>query len=183
MRKIWYAAFLMMCISVFTGCNDNDEVKVDEVWKARNEEAINLLRNNPEYSALVAPSLTDTIFYKVLESGTGDRPLITAQVAVRYKGMLINGDVFDMTQGFDTPETDDDLLFVCTLLNTDSPIYYTVIEGWGIVLQHMRVGDRWEVHVPWSLGYGREGKGTAIPGCSTLIYEIQLDRIITQTAF
>lgn len=182
MRKIWYAAFLMMCLSVFTGCNDDDDVVVDEKWKSQNEAVIDQIRHDPSFTALPSPSLTDTLYYKVLKEGTGDMPLITSKVVVRYKGWLVNGDVFDMTAGYDTPETDDDLVYVLTLLDSNSPISYTVIEGWGIALQHMRVGDKWLVYIPWSLGYGTAGNTSAIPGCSTLIYEISLDKIITQTA-
>lgn len=181
MRKIWYAAFLMVCMSVVISCDDDDDIKVDEAWRVRNEAAFDLVRRNPEYKALPAPSLSDTLYYKVLEAGTGDVPLITSTVEVRYKGKLIDGTVFDMTSGFDTPETDDDLSYTFTLLNSDSPTSYTVIEGWGIALQHMHVGDRWEVYIPSNLGYGLRGYNS-VPGASTLIFEIALDRIVTQTA-
>ena len=40
----------------------------------------------------------------------------------------------------------------------------------------MCVGDRWEVYVPYQLGYGVEGSGS-IPGYSTLIFDWYLDEI------
>ncbi|MBR5847956.1 MAG: FKBP-type peptidyl-prolyl cis-trans isomerase, partial [Bacteroidaceae bacterium] len=48
-----------------------------------------------------------------------------------------------------------------------------LIEGFSIALQNMRVGDRWVVYIPQELGYGRRASGP-IPGCATLIFEIEL---------
>jgi len=41
----------------------------------------------------------------------------------------------------------------------------------------MQVGDKWEVWIPWKLGYGESGSGT-IKGYSTLVFEIELVAIV-----
>ena len=51
--------------------------------------------------------------------------------------------------------------------------YQSVIEGWTVALQHMVEGDKWEVYIPYELGYGEVDNGD-IPACSTLIFEIEV---------
>ena len=48
-----------------------------------------------------------------------------------------------------------------------------LIEGWIIAMQAMHVGDKWEVYIPASMGYGRYAQ-PGIPAYSTLIFEIEL---------
>lgn len=99
------------------------------------------------------------IYYKVLETGTGtQKPTIRSIVTVHYKGSLINGRVFDNSYQRNYPEA---------LRLTD------VIEGWQLALQQMHVGDKWLVHIPYTLGYGNRSSGP-IPAFSTLIFEIEL---------
>ena len=59
-----------------------------------------------------------------------------------------------------------------------------VVEGLQTALQQMRIGDRWQIFVPYQLGYnGRSATGTvlsssqttvSIPPYSTLVYEVTL---------
>lgn len=184
MKKVWYIALWMMCTIGFFSCSDDDDIVIDPVWKAQNEEFINKLKTDSKYKQIIAPSQQDTIFYEVLKEGTGERPLATATVKVYYKGMLIDDTVFDSTKGYNTPETDDDLSAEFVLLKysgTNATAYDGVIEGWGITLQQMRIGDKWKVYIPWTLAYGITGSGSSVPGCSTLIFELELLEIVTQT--
>ncbi len=41
----------------------------------------------------------------------------------------------------------------------------------------MKVGDKWEVWMPWKLGYGINGKNP-IPGYTTLVFEIELVEVL-----
>ena len=52
-----------------------------------------------------------------------------------------------------------------------------LIPGFADALQHMRPGDRWEVWIPWSLGYGRHTHANMIRGFTTLVFEIEMIRI------
>ena len=52
-----------------------------------------------------------------------------------------------------------------------------LIDGFSTALQHMEVGDKWEVWIPWQLGYGAVGRGD-IKGYSTLVFEIELLEIV-----
>lgn len=44
------------------------------------------------------------------------------------------------------------------------------------VLQHMKVGERWEVYIPWQLAYGSNGT-TSVPGYSAVISDIILQKV------
>ena len=48
-----------------------------------------------------------------------------------------------------------------------------LIEGWIVAMQQMCVGDKWEVYIPASMGYGKFSQ-PGIPGGSTLVFEIEL---------
>lgn len=104
-------------------------------------------------------TLPEGVMYRVITAGDGDtRPSSTSVVSIYYKGSLINGRVFDDNMSQPCPEP--------FRLNE-------LIKGWQIVLPNMSVGDRWEVVVPATLGYGSKGTD-GIPRNSTLIFEIEL---------
>ena len=98
------------------------------------------------------------ILYEVLQSGSGPRATLRSIVSVYYKGMLINGKVFDdnTAQGY-----------------PDAFRLNELIDGWKIALTRMNVGDKWRIYVPASLGYGAIST-PGIPKHSTLIFEIEL---------
>jgi FKBP-type peptidyl-prolyl cis-trans isomerase FklB len=117
----------------------------------------------------------DYIYCKVLEKGTGTvRPVYTDSVSTHYRGQLIplyNGSTVVFDQSYKGE------------LNTDfaQPVTFSVqgvIEGWTTALQHMVEGDRWEVYIPSRLGYGQAAMD-AIPTNSTLIFDMQLVKVIT----
>ena len=98
------------------------------------------------------------VLYEVLQSGTGNKATIRNIVSVYYKGMLIDGSVFDdnTTQGYPDAFRLSDL-----------------IVGWQIALTQMCVGDKWEIYLPAEMGYGNYSQ-PGIPAGSTLIFEIEL---------
>lgn len=122
------------------------------------------------------PDVNDYVYCKILENGTGTvNPLFTDSVATHYRGQLIplyNGEKVVFDQSFQGE------------LNTNvaDPVVFTVdgvVEGWQTVLQEMVEGDRWEIYIPYNLGYGTYGYGSDIPGYSTLIFDMQLVKIYT----
>ena len=130
-------------------------------------------RHNPNKEAneafLVAKSreegvvvLDNGVMYKVLKEGHGEkRPKTNGIVYVHYTGRLIDGTIFDTTEGDSLPA-----LFVVRDL----------IVGWQIVLTRMHEGDCWEVYIPAKWGYGSMKMGD-IPAHSTLIFEMELVKI------
>jgi peptidylprolyl isomerase/FKBP-type peptidyl-prolyl cis-trans isomerase FklB len=49
----------------------------------------------------------------------------------------------------------------------------SVVRGFSFALQNMVVGDKWEIWIPWHLGYGNSTYAT-IPAYSTLIFKVKL---------
>jgi len=97
------------------------------------------------------------IHYQIQTPGTGNNPSPTATVEVRYKGMLLNGTVFDQTAAGKTAT------FPLTSL----------IPGWRIAIPLLKKGGKGIFLIPSNLGYGPFGSGT-IPGKSVLFFEIEL---------
>lgn len=99
--------------------------------------------------------------YRVLRKGTGKKPNKDSYVEVHYKGQLINGEEFD--NSYKRGQTSS---FGLT----------KVILGWQEGLQLMREGAKYELVVPYSLGYGLNG-GPGIPSGATLIFEVELKKV------
>ena len=99
--------------------------------------------------------------HRVLKAGTGtESPSKTSEVSVHYTGKLTDGTVFDSSVDKGEPAS-----FVLT----------QVIRGWTLVLQEMKVGDKWEIVLPYNLAYGERGTpGGPIGPYATLIFEIEL---------
>jgi len=104
-----------------------------------------------------------TLRYVVLKEGDkqGAKPEPGMMVSVLFKGMLLNGHVFD------------------EMLDPKNPLKSRVgrgnlIPGWDEALQKMHHGDKWLLIVPAELAYGARGRPPTIPRNATLIFEIEL---------
>lgn len=101
--------------------------------------------------------------YEVLESGKGDSPKASDNVEVHYTGKLIDGTVFDSSVERGVPAS-----FGVT----------QVIPGWVEALQLMHEGDKWRLYIPSDLAYGPNGAGGVIGPNMTLIFDVDLLRVI-----
>ena len=94
-----------------------------------------------------------------MEKGEGKvSPTVRSIVSVHYRGTLIGGKEFDNSYKRNCPEA----FRLCD-----------VIDGWQIALQQMHAGDKWEIYIPYEMGYGSKSSGP-IPAYSTLIFEVEL---------
>ena len=105
-------------------------------------------------------ALPHGIYYKVISEGRNDgvHPSPRSVVTAHYTGWTIDGKVFDSSRDENVP--------IAFRLNE-------LIEGWIIAMQHMCVGDKWEIYLPAEMAYGNYSQ-PGIPGGSTLIFEIEL---------
>ena len=101
--------------------------------------------------------------YVVVEPGqkAGPSPAPGTMVEVVYKGMLLNGSVFD-----ESPDRDHPLI---TRVGRGE-----LIDGWDEALQKMHKGEKWILIVPSEMGYGARGKPPTIPRDATLVFEMEL---------
>ena len=101
--------------------------------------------------------------YEVLTEGTGEQPTAQDQVEVHYTGKLIDGTVFDSSVERGMPAT-----FGVT----------QVIPGWVEALQLMKAGSKWRLFIPSQLAYGPQGAGGVIGPNATLIFDVELLKVI-----
>lgn len=101
--------------------------------------------------------------YEVLQEGDGEMPTAQDQVEVHYTGKLIDGTVFDSSVERGVPAT-----FGVT----------QVIPGWVEALQLMKAGSKWRLFIPSQLAYGPQGAGGLIGPNSTLIFDVELLKVI-----
>ena len=96
--------------------------------------------------------------YEVITAGTGPVPKIADSVTCHYRGMFVNGTVFE-----DSYKTGKPVAFAVS----------GVITGWTEALVMMPVGSKWKLYIPYQRGYGLNDY-MSIPGGSALIFELEL---------
>ena len=164
----------------------------DDRWQLDNEAQFVTISGNSEYQRLASHSGNGYIMYKVIEEGdsNGETPLFTDRVKVLYTGWYKNiwsmPDIYTDDKGnqiynkivFDSTENRNNIpstFFVNP--NASSGSVFGVIDGFSTALQYMHIGDKWEVWIPWKLGYGESSSGS-IPAYTTLVFEIELVDIL-----
>ena len=194
-KYILLSLLFTQCLLLFTSCDETEEVNKYADWRNRNEAFIDSLKR--VYDAKTDPELIQIIPYaeknypiyaKKLKTVTsGETPLYTDSVYTYYRGMLIDEAVFGAAT---TPHYYTKLYQSLDVFDKnfegeepnafESPTKFFVngvVAGWREVLQRMKVGERWEVYIPWQQGYGSSVSGT-IPAYSTLIFDVNLVSII-----
>ena len=101
--------------------------------------------------------------YEVLNEGTGRSPKATDKVRCHYEGRLTDGTVFDSSYQRGEPADFG--------LNQ-------VIAGWTEGVQLMKEGAKYRFHIPYLLGYGERGAGASIPPYATLVFDVELIKVL-----
>ena len=101
--------------------------------------------------------------YVVDKEGTGEQPTATDEVTVHYTGKLLDGTVFDSSVSRGEPATFP--------LNR-------VIPGWTEGVRLMKEGAKYTFFIPSDLAYGPQGVPNAIPPHSTLIFDVELIKVV-----
>ena len=122
-------------------------------WKVMNEKWLEIHKSDPGFI-----STESGLCYKVIREGNpSDRkPNVGSYIVVTYEGKRIDGTVFDSGEE----------------INLGTLSY--MIPGWQEGLVKMNNDATYEFYIPWELGYGKTGSGTAIPPYSTLIFTVEL---------
>jgi FKBP-type peptidyl-prolyl cis-trans isomerase len=116
--------------------------------------------SQPAESKTVTPSGL-TIIEKGQDTGDAAVAAPNDTVWVEYEGRLTDGTVFD-----------------ASARHPDSPLIFAigqhkVIAGWDEGIAGMKVGQKRQLVIPPSLGYGNQDQGP-IPANSTLIFDVKL---------
>lgn len=110
-----------------------------------------------------AERTSTSLRYVVLQEGdrTGGTPQPGMRVKVLFKGMLLDGTVFDQM-------LDPEQAFSPRVGRGE------LIQGWEQALARMHRGEKWILIVPYELGYGSKGNPPKIPRRATLVFEMEL---------
>tara|TARA_B100001142_G_scaffold73927_1_gene74578 strand:+ start:131 stop:1063 length:933 start_codon:yes stop_codon:yes gene_type:complete len=140
-------------VKAFENFNKLKEERINE-QKKRTEKLLNDLSDG--YSK------TDSgLMYKFLDNKNSKKPSMGEKVKVHYKGMLLDGTVFDSS------------------FKRNQPIEFTlgigqVIKGWDEGISLLGVGDKASFIIPSDLAYGESGAGGVIPPNAPLLFEVEL---------
>ncbi len=124
------------------------------------EEGEKFLEKNKENPKIT--ELESGLQYEILVEGNGEIPKIIDEVEVEYEGYLLDKQVFDSTK------------------DVGAQVFRIseMIEGWKEVLTKMQEGSRWKVYIPPHLAYGENGAPPMIQPNATLVFVIELNKIM-----
>jgi len=119
-------------------------------------------------------SLSDSICCHIVARGSGAvSPLYTDSVRCNYRGWLMpTTDANGLTEELVFDQTYYGAYDVATAAPSKKGVA-SVVPGFATALQHMAVGDDWQVYIPAALGYGQQASGV-IPAYSVLHFRLQL---------
>ena len=116
-----------------------------------------LAENGKKPGVITTPS---GLQYQVITEGTGAKLKPTDIVQLNYKGMLVDGKVFDSSEQHGGPAA-----FQPT----------AVVPGLREAMGLMSVGGKYKVFIPPNLAYGEQGTpGGPIPPNATLLFDIEV---------
>ena len=184
MKSKLYLLFFLCAPLFFVACGDDDATDtIAGAWQIENEAQFARIAMNPDFTRRESLSGNGFIMYRVLASGdpSGRSPYFNEQVWINYTGWFKNDWSMPATFVNDRGHTIINRIVFDTTIDDRGnarPRPFRpnqLIPGFADALQHMRPGDRWEVWIPWSLGYGRNDHH-GIRGFSTLVFEIEMVR-------
>ena len=129
--------------------------------KAAKEEGAKFLAENAKKEGVIVTK--SGLQYEVLTEGTGKQPKATDTVRCHYEGRLLDGSIFDSSYKRNAP--------------ADFGLQQ-VIAGWTEGVQLMSEGAKFRFYIPYMLAYGEGGAGASIPPFATLIFDVELIKVL-----
>ncbi len=145
---------LLLVLSIFTliaACKKD----YDKIDKEKIEEYV-------AAKGLKTTALSSGVHFIIEKDGTGEKLKETDEIAVKYKGFLLDDKQFD--------DGDSSILIIAER-----------IEGWRQALTEFKVGSKGKIIIPSTLGFGSQGAKNfagveVVPANAVLIYEIEVIR-------
>ncbi|SNC68551.1 FKBP-type peptidyl-prolyl cis-trans isomerase [Hymenobacter gelipurpurascens] len=139
-----------------------------EQEKEKQQSAQQLVKEDAQIQAylkqnkLKALKTPGGVYYAITKASKGVKPTAGQTVAVLYKGMLLDGKVFDSSEK-----------------NGGKPIEFPlgqgrVIPGWDQGIAMLNKGSKAVLLIPSSLAYGARGAGADIPPNAILRFDVEL---------
>ncbi|OGR46520.1 MAG: hypothetical protein A2021_00615 [Elusimicrobia bacterium GWF2_52_66] len=135
--------------------------KQAKIVNAEKEKGKNFLKKMAKKKGAI--KLPSGVVYIPVKSGKGSGPKATDTVKVHYHGTFPEGKVFDSSVDRGTP--------------AEFPLN-GVIPCWTEGVQKMKVGGKATLICPSDTAYGDQGAGGAVPGGSTLVFDVELLEIV-----
>ena len=132
-----------------------------EAGKAAKEEGAKFLAENAKKEGITVTK--SGLQYEVLTEGTGKKPKASDTVRCHYEGRLLDGTIFDSSYKRNEP--------------ADFGLQQ-VIAGWTEGVQLMAEGAKYRFYIPYMLAYGEGGAGAMIPPFATLIFDVELIKVL-----
>jgi|WetSurMetagenome_2_1015567.scaffolds.fasta_scaffold42858_2 FKBP-type peptidyl-prolyl cis-trans isomerase FklB len=190
--KFLYLVLLLFTVIGFVSCGETSDEESEYInWQPKNETYFTNLRDSvrqliksgrtdwriyPIWSqadSVVGSKSDSIIIVHVEEAGKGSGcPIYSDSVRVHYYAWRMpstsypSGYVFDSS--YSTNSYDESISIPSKIAVSG------VVDGFSTALQHMHIGDKWSVIVPYQLGYGTSSSGTTVPPYSTLVFDIKL---------
>jgi len=133
--------------------------------KKEHEEIANDDQKNQFVDHVLGMEKTSSgLYYLINKKGNNKKPNKGDNVSVHYRGMLLDGTVFDSSY------------------QRNQPIEFSigvgqVIRGWDEGISLINEGASAKFVIPSDLAYGSQGAGGVIPPDSTLVFEVELMKI------
>ena len=181
MKRNLLHSILLLSGLLFLAVSCDKTETFDDKWQLDNEAQFARVSANTEFTKLNSQSGKGFIMYKELEQGDGTTPYFTDEVKVLYTGWYKND--WSLPDSYTNDKGNlilNKIIFDSTANRNNIPSTFSVkgvVDGFSTALQHMQVGDKWEIWIPWKMGYGEAGNNS-IPGYTTLVFEIELVDIV-----
>lgn len=159
--KVSHQEGQMIVNSFFQKLEAEQNAAKAEAGKAAKEEGAKFLAENAKKDGIIVTK--SGLQYEVLTEGTGKKPKATDTVRCHYEGRLLDGTVFDSSYKRNAP--------------ADFGLQQ-VIAGWTEGVQLMAEGAKYRFYIPYMLAYGEGGAGASIPPFATLIFDVELIKVL-----
>ena len=138
--------------------------KILDEKKELEKIAFEALKIKLEEQTINMEKTSSGLYYIINKQGNNKKPKKGDIVSVHYKGMLLDGTVFDSSYERNQP--------IEFPLGTGK-----VIPGWDEGIALISEGASAKFVIPSSLAYGNQGAGGVVPPNATLIFEVELIKI------
>ena len=142
---------------------DKRLVEVKEKNRKAKEEAFKKTIEMVEKKFAGSTKTPDGIYYTITKEGNGEKIGGRKTVTVKYKGYLMNDQVFDSSD-FHEP---------LTFITAGGQM----IPGFDIMVQDMKLNEKRTIVLPPDLAYGEAGAGGVIPGNAYIAFDVEVIKV------